>query len=54
MPFLLPYKHNCESLQSTYGEVFKILEYVMEKIYNIKVLLNNLICVIEVDYYGKK
>lgn len=31
-----------------------MLEYMKEKIYNIKVLLNNLICVIEVDDYGKK
>lgn len=31
-----------------------MLEYMKEKIYTIKVLLNNLICVIEVDDYGKK
>ena len=39
---------------SQHIERFKMLEYMKEKIYNIKVLLNNLICVIEVDDYGKK
>lgn len=31
-----------------------VLEYMEKKIYNVKVLLNNLICVVEVDDYGKK
>lgn len=32
----------------------RILEYTIKRIYNILVLLNNLICVIEVYNYGKK